>query len=623
MNEIQEIKRKYGKSAENIISSGLGLQQKQNKYKCPNTSAHKHGDKNPSMSWDDNALQFHCFTCGMNIDLYGYYRNHLNYTHQEILRELLSETEHKKTTMEVKRGEFSKCLSAVTDVKSECIEYIKLRGISIETIEHFGIKSYNGMIAFPYVRYETITGYKLRKPIKNPGQPKMTSIPGSKPYLFNSHTINSRDELIICEGEFDCMAIYECGFKNVVSVGAGANSLASLIEQSKEFISSFDYIIVVSDNDDAGMNMDKLLVDEFKEKVKLIDKTLYSKNDINEELVLNGKEAVCKIIESGRFKIEGRRDLDKTPYKGIKTMSGKFIPTGIPSIDNAVNDLVPGRVSLLTGRSNGGKTTFTKQVIANAINLDNKVYVISGEGDQEVFVNEIYQCVIGRNQKYYDVVKINKKFHKEPKTDVLEALKEWHKGKLTLFNKGESNLKTTEQLFNMIEYEVKINRHNLVIIDNLMSILTAKAIEKNEAQADFMQRCVDLARCYQTHIILVLHPNKEYRKGCDMELEQISGTMDLANKADNTFVVIREYDEQNISLGINGRIAVIKNRYYPELPECNVYFDVETGVLAEIKDGSCLAYKFNWEKYLPQFSPLREGWMQEAIKETEIDDCPF
>ena len=29
------------------------------------------------MSWDPDALQFYCFGCGMKIDLYGYYKDHL------------------------------------------------------------------------------------------------------------------------------------------------------------------------------------------------------------------------------------------------------------------------------------------------------------------------------------------------------------------------------------------------------------------------------------------------------------------------------------------------------------------------------------------------------------------
>ena len=38
-------------------------------------------------------------------------------------------------------------------------------------------------------------------------------------------------------------------------------------------------------------------LEEFKDKVKLIDKKLYQKKDINEEYIINGKEKVIEIIE--------------------------------------------------------------------------------------------------------------------------------------------------------------------------------------------------------------------------------------------------------------------------------------------------------------------------------------
>lgn len=599
MSDIQDIKAKYGQAAEGIIANGLNLVRKGSKYRCPNGIAHKNSDRNPSMSWDRNALQFHCFTCGMNIDLYAYYREHLNYSHQEIVRELLGKEEHTKTSIYKNRVTFETELKKITPITQECIDYIKLRGLTEETIKQFQLMSYQGEIAFPYFRHETIVGYKRRKPLKNPGKPKMLSLTGSKPYLFNAQNVpDDTDEIIICEGEFDCMCIWQCGNKNVVSVGAGANSLSVMIEQAKDFLSKFNYMIIVSDNDEAGANMDKFFVDTFGNKAKLIDKKLYRLKDINEEMVRNGPEAVNRIIESARFKIEGRRDLDLNPYKGLTARRGKYIPTGIPAIDNAINDLAPGCVTLIVGRANSGKTTLTKQIIANAINHDNKVYVISGEGDQETFINEIYQCVIGRNRKYYTTVKINKRYHKEPTFEVLSALQQWHKGKLTIFNKGESNLKTTDELFSMIDYEIKLKQHRLIVIDNLMSILSAKAAEKNEAQADFMQRCCDISKIYGVHILIVLHPNKTYSKGERLDFEQISGTSDLANKADNVISVIREYDEDKIADGINGYIEVIKNRYYSDLTKCEVSFDRETGLLLERQDGAVYYYNFHWVRYL-------------------------
>jgi len=619
LNDIQAIKDKFGQESESIIASGLSLQMSGKKYHCPNAIAHKNGDRTPSMSWDPNALQFHCFGCGMNIDIYGYYKDHLNHTHAEIVRELLGKDDFKNNRMEQSRTTFMAELQKIKPLSGECMAYIAKRGITDKTVQHFQLATYEDKIAFPYFRGETVIGYKLRKPLKDPGKPKMTSITGSKPYLFNAHTVDpGGDELILCEGEFDCMVIWQCGFENVVSVGAGANSINVLLEQSGSFLKSFRYLIIVSDNDEAGASMDKSFVEAFGERAKLIDKRLYTRKDINEEYAVSGPGKIKEIIESARWKIEGRWDLDDRPYEGLAKRPGKYIPTGIHTIDEAINDLAPGCVTLLTGRTNGGKTTFTKQIIANAINLGNRVYVMSGEGDMRTFINEIYQCVIGRNPEHYNPVKVNKRWHKEPKPEVLGALRKWHKNKLVLFNKGESNLKTVEELFEMIEYEIKLKRHNLVIIDNLMSILSAKAVEKLEKQAEFMQRCHDIAAAYRIHIILVLHPNKTYQKGNNMDIEQISGNMDLGNKADNVISVVREYDELKKAQGISGRIDVIKNRYYPDLVSCNTFYHAETGQLAEIKGNEYVLYEFDWHKYLP-------GYKQQAFTpmEGDLEPCPF
>lgn len=600
---IREAKEKVGQEAESIIASGLGMQKKGAMYKCTNPENHNHGDKTPSMSWDRNKLRFKCFACPRTIDIYDYYKDHLNYTCNEILQEILGKDSIVETTMYKSRSLFEEGLSNIKQITPECIEYLKLRGITEKAIKHFELKSYNGMIAFPYFKKESVVGYKTRYPRKvEKGVTKMKSVPGSKPYLFNAKNVKPGPELIICEGECDCAILWECGFENVVSIGAGANSLNALLEQADDYLKSFTSLIVVGDNDAAGMDFNQEMIERYGERVKLVDRVLYGdSNDVNELYIRgkeNGKSAVADLVESARWKIKGRRDLDKNPYTGITQKKLRFIPTGIAQIDDAINMLVSGRTTLITGRSNGGKTTLVKQIIANAIDKKNKVYVMSGEGNDDFLINEIYQCVIGRDDSCFDSHKINLKWHKEPKKEVLEALQEWHKGKLVLFNKGESKLKSTDELFLMLEEEVKLNQHDLIIIDNLMSCLKSSAVEKIEAQGEFMQRCHDLADTYNTHIILVLHPNKTYQKGQDMDFEQISGNSDIANKADNILCVIRNYNEADIANGVDSKITVLKNRYYPDLPSCELNFDHDTGLLVEIIDGVKFENSFNWRKYL-------------------------
>ena len=601
-NYILEIKEKFGDEAEHIIASGLNIKSRGKKYQCPNKLAHKNGDRNPSMGWHKQAHQFHCLTCGMKIDIYGYYREHLNYSHDEIVLELLGEEKNKK--FENDRDKFKKELEKVTDINDKCITYIEKRKINKKAIEHFNIKSYGDNVAFPYYKYTSIVGYKIRNLEK---EKKMWSLNGSKPYLFNFQNLSEdKEEIIICEGEFDCMVLWQCGFNNVVSVGAGANSLSSLLTQCKEFLVQYENIIVVSDNDAAGEKMDEIFLKEFDTKAKLIDKNLYCENDINAEYYKYGEEKIKKIIESGRLKIEGRRDLDIEEYKGLCSKQGNYIPTGMPSIDYAINDLAPGRVTAIVGRTNAGKTTFTKQIISNAISLGNKVFCVSGEGEQETFINEIYKNVIGKNDEYYYTVKNNKRSHKEPKKEVLEALKQWHKGKLVMFSKGDSKLKTLQQLFDMISYEIKVKRHNLVVLDNMMSLLSVTNSDaKNDLQGEFVQNCCDIAKAYNTHIIIVVHPRKAQYGAIKLDIENISGSMDIGNKVDNIIAVIRKYKEENDE-EINklwshgGEIKLLKNRYYPNLVSVKTSFQKDTGLILQIneKNNMLMEYDFNWQKYM-------------------------
>jgi twinkle protein len=602
---IKEFKQKIGAGAEQIIAQGLNLQKVGQRYRCPNGMAHKHGDRNPSMSWDRQRMRFHCFGCDMSIDIYGYYRDHLNYTHGDIMDQFGQYHDIKSLPMQNNRDTFLKGVQALQPITAECIEYIKSRGITEDTIAAFELKSHNGDIAFPYYKHETLVGVKTRRPCKwrktDGNATKLRSITGSKPYLFNAKNIEPGGELIICEGEFDCMVLWQCGYTNVVSVGAGANSMRTVIEQGDELFKQFDSLLIVSDNDESGDNMDAAFMEKYGSNAKLLDKSIYKRNDINEDYVKYGREQIVKLIDSAKLKVEGMRDMEENPYRGLKTGDNFYIPTGIKTLDYAMNDLCSGDVTLITGRSNGGKTTFCTQIQANAIDKGYRVLIISGEGKQEELINNFYTAVIGRKDDYYDVVQVNKKQRKEPKPHVLAALQKWHYKKLRLFTKGDSKLKTSNELFNMLAAEIKLNKHHLVVVDNLMSVLSVeKASEKLEAQADFLQRCCDLAKAYNVHIIVVLHPNKTYVKGQDMDFEYISGTGDMANKSDNIIAVVREYDEDKVREGISGRIQLLKNRYYPELVRVNVHYDPETRMLLEVEadSGRYVAYSFGLANYM-------------------------
>lgn len=281
------------------------------------------------------------------------------------------------------------------------------------------------------------------------------------------------------------------------------------------------------------------------------------------------------------------RNLNKDPYKSIQLNKGRYISTGMPIIDNALNDLAPSLVTVLSGRSNEGKTTFVRQLIANAIDNGVKCLVINGEGHEELWINDLYKCVVGKDKTKYDLKKVNKRYYKEPNAETLAMLQDWHKDKLTTYHATE--MCNTDELFREVEKEVTQNKHELIVIDNLMSLLNASSAEKYTKQGEFVQHCHNLAVKANIHIVLVVHPNKEYRKDIKKPIfEMISGNSDIYNKADNIIWVARDWDNENA-----GKVYVIKSRYFSEVPEVDTYYDAETGMLCQNDNGKVQAYKFN------------------------------
>lgn len=594
MDTIREFKEYFGQDAERIIVNSLNLKKIGSKYQCYNHTAHKNGDKNPSMSWDKNALQLYCFTCKEKLDIYGYYRKHENMSHQDTLLKAGNEV---SSISVVEHIIDYKC----TELTAKQLEYLSKRGITQETIKYFQLSNIDGNIGIPYFNgFGDVTGVKIKN-LRNSNS-KYQAVNGSSFGLFNKTNLSHNEPLIIAEGEFDSMIIHQAGYSNSASVGAGANSLEKLFRIESEFLNKFSYLIILSDNDESGNKMKDMFLNKFKYKVKLPDISFYNGlKDISDVFNTYGESQVKRIIESARHKIEGLIDLDSTPYTGINSTNKKFIPTGLPSIDYSLNELMTGTLTLITGRSNGGKSTLVNQIIANAIDTGNKVFLINGEGLPEILINNLYKLIIGNEEEYYKTKKINKRTFKEPTLLALKALQSWHKNKLVIFNKGDSKLKSIDELFEMISKEIKTQKFDLIVLDNLMSLLSSvKASEKWEVQSDFIQKLSDTAKMYNVSILLVLHPSKSLIKNQRMDFEHISGSSDIYNKSDSIISVTRLYDDVKNSMGIHGEIEILKNRYFPELVKIETHYDFSTGLLMEIdkKTDGYYKYSFKWKAHL-------------------------
>lgn len=263
-------------------------------------------------------------------------------------------------------------------------------------------------------------------------------------------------------------------------------------------------------------------------------------------------------------------------YKKKSVKGQLFVDSGLDGVDDELNGFEGRRVTLVTGRPGEGKSTFVHRILLYAVDSNFPCLLVDGEHDQKSLINDLYVKLIGYDISLYDSIKYHRKWLKQPKPLVQEQINRWAKDKLWVYSKAVGQVKTLDRLFDM--YRAMIDEHGIrfIILDNLMTLLDHKGDDQNKAQADFMNKCHDLAVAKNVHIILVAHPNKSAVKGEAIDYYQISGASELVNLADNVIQIVRSEGEE-----YDGFAEILKNRGYGTYKKVLLDYDSNTGALVE------------------------------------------
>ena len=125
------------------------------------------------------------------------------------------------------------------------------RGLSTKTIKHFklGYDYIKHAISIPIHKGDEVVAIKYRN-LKE-GGPKYGSESGCESWLFNEDGLDEAKEsgtVIVVEGEFDLMCVWQAGHKNVISPAQGKNSYTVWIEK----LDPIPKVIIAYDNDTPG-----------------------------------------------------------------------------------------------------------------------------------------------------------------------------------------------------------------------------------------------------------------------------------------------------------------------------------------------------------------------------------
>lgn len=596
-DKVAEAKAKLGDRNADIMAEELNLQNydtKNRKACCP-----YHSENTPSFIYNSKNYNFHCFGCHKNVDIIDVFMEKGS-TYIEAVEKLfdLAGISYSFGEKNIKTKYSYRYPTPVEcDNKDKVYEYFKLRKISPATVDYCDVRQdEQGNVVFNYYDSNdvlTMVKYRpSRKIIKGENKTWCQKGADTTPLLFNMNRINTSKPLLITEGEPDTMAAIESGYTNTVSVPLGAGNF-HWIEECWEWLEQFDSIIICSDNDEAGIKMQKEVVYRLGSwRCKIVnipmfyeqnDKQKIRVKDLNEVLYYFGKEKVMEIITNASdtpvasiVNISEIEDMDLDKIDGVLT--------GIKSIDKELMKLFYGTLTIFTGSPSAGKTSFLYQIVCQSLEQDKGVWLFSKELPVTMTRNWLNYIMSGRRNLDCYKTKEGADFYKV-KPSAKKSIGRYYNDKWFVYKDEQPS--DLDSLLASAEETVRKYGVKLLIFDNLMTI-DMGATEDNEflKQTEVIKRLIGFAVKFNVSVVLVAHPRK-MPVGTEVSMYDISGTANIANLAHRTIGLARVTKEQKNGIpNKNGKgwqkkpnpydvtFSVIKDRMLGKMGyQCGLYYD--------------------------------------------------
>lgn len=442
--------------------------------------------------------------------------------------------------------------------KPKAIEYLESRGISAEVARRYKITTQTGrdnILVFPFYDDQGVMQFvKYRKTDfdKSRDKNKEWCEADTMPILFGMAQCEDFTRLVITEGQLDSLSLATVGIKNAVSVPTGAVGFTWLAN-CWDWINRFEEIVVFGDCEKGKITLIETLEKRLQKKVKCVRMEDYlCEKDANDILRKYGAAALVKAVENAELR-EVRFVKRLAAVEAVNLRDLPKIKTGIAPLDRVCGGLLRGHVILLSGKRGEGKSTFMSQMVAEAIEQDNAVFVYSGELPDYHFKNWLDLQIAGGN--HIETVRNeygDNEYYLSAHT--VETINRWYYDRAYIFDNSAVSDDEYEGLIKVMvdaicRYDIK-----LCCIDNLMTAMDGDPnTDIYRQQSAFVKKLEKLAQQYDVAIILVAHPKKTNNA---FDNDTVSGSADITNAV--SFVL--NYQRADTADECDSLLMVTKNR---------------------------------------------------------------
>jgi twinkle protein len=435
-----------------------------------------------------------------------------------------------------------------TEISNKAVLWFKSRGIGQSTITKLKIsesKEFMPQVAkevntiqFNYFRDGELVNIKFRDGAKNFKLSK-----GAELIFYNLDSLKNQKEIIIVEGEMDCLSFIEAGINNVISVPNGAttgNNNLTYLDNCIDLFHEDLTILLALDNDNSGNNLRDELARRFGfEKCKKVN--FKDCKDANECLVKYGINGLIESVSDAKdFPIVGvftAYDIDEEIndyyYNGLP--SG--VKIGVPEFDEVLS-FHKGYITTITGIPNHGKSEFL-DFLCVKLNLIGgwKFGLYSPENHPlQLHFSKIAEKLIGKS------------FTGEHKMSPMElGLAKTHFDENFYFIKPKEDF-TLDNIISSVKQLIRRKGINAFVIDAWNKIDHHYTGNETQYISKALDKLALFCETNNVHLFLVAHPTKIQKDKQTGKFEvpnlyQINGSANFFNKTSNGISVYRNFGE--------------------------------------------------------------------------------
>lgn len=474
-----------------------------------------------------------------------------------------------------------------TELSERFVKWFESRKINQETLKYWKItegtefmpqeaKEVN-TIQFNYFYNDELINVKYRSANKGFKMSK-----GAELIFYGLNHIDFSQDVYLCEGEIDCLTLWQIGFKNAMSVPNGANlnknNLAYFDSVAEQFLNP-KKVYLCFDNDNSG----RKLRDEMANRIgreKCVFVEFKDCKDANDCLQKYDLQAIIESIsEAKSFPLEGvftisdiSDEIDDMYVNGLD----KGLIIGHKVFDEHLS-FVKGYITTITGIPGHGKSDFLDEIILRMfLHHGWKTAFYSPENKPtKLHFSKMARKITGKSwDGYCRINQVELNYIKNSLNNNIWFIKPEEDFTLESILKHAKSLKVTHGI-------------DAFVID-AWNRLEHK--DEGASETKYVGKSLDLISRFcelnNMHCFLVAHPTKGKRqKDNQMKYEvptlyDISGSANFFNKTDNGLCVYRDFEENKTYV----YIQKVKFSHWGKVGFSDFVYDVVNGRYTENGD---------------------------------------